>query len=392
VRWQRGAEGSATLRSMTAESPPRVGLNDFLRQWASVREDTIAALDRVGQSGWLILGEEVLAFENEFAEWWGIPYAVGVASGLDALEIAMRCADVGPGARVLTTPLTAFATTLAILRVGAEPVWCDVDGTGSLDLDRADAALRADRSIRFLLPVHLYGHPLDPAALERLTHEHDVVLIEDCAQSAGAERGGRPTGTVGVAAGVSLYPTKNLGAMGDGGVLLTGDPAIADRARRLRDYGQSSHYQHSELGLNSRLDELHAAILRSALLPRLDGWLERRRQIASQYVEGLGSLGGTLRPMRPTAGTSANHLFPVEVLSADPSSIRDEMKARGVAVGRHYPVTCADQPAAKGLGAALDSLVTANRLAESELSLPIHPHLTDAEVDRVIEVCLEVCA
>jgi dTDP-4-amino-4,6-dideoxygalactose transaminase len=377
---------------MTVEVSKNIGSNDFSRQWASVREDAIAAVERVGQSGWLILGDEVLAFEREFAEWWGVPYAVGVASGLDALEIAMRCAGVAPGARVLTTPLTAFATTLAILRVGGEPVWCDVDATGSLDLDRVDRVLRADNSIRFLLPVHLYGHPLDPVALGQLAIDHDVVLIEDCAQSAGAERGGRPTGTLGLASGVSLYPTKNLGAMGDGGVLLTADLSVADRARSLRDYGQSSHYKHSDLGLNSRLDELHAAILRSALLPRLDTWLSRRRQIASRYLDGLASLATTLRPMTAAGGASANHLFPVEVLAAEPSRIRDRIKACGVAVGRHYPVICADQPAARGLGTAVDPLATARRLAESQLSLPIHPHLTDAEVDRVIEVCAEVCA
>ena len=132
-------------------------------------------------SGWLVLGEEVRAFEHELAAWWGVPHAVGVASGLDALEIALRCADIPQGARVLTTPLTAFATTLAIVRAGAQPVWCDVDQSGGLDLDQADAALRADRSIRAVMPVHLYGHPLDPAGLERLAVEHEVVVIEDCA-------------------------------------------------------------------------------------------------------------------------------------------------------------------------------------------------------------------
>jgi dTDP-3-amino-3,4,6-trideoxy-alpha-D-glucose transaminase len=368
----------------------RVAANDFARQWEDVREDALAAVDRVGRSGWLVLGEEVEAFERELAEWWGVPHAVGVASGLDALEIALRCADVGEGARVLTTPLTAFATTLAIVRAGAEPVWCDVDDSGGLDLDQVEAALRADPSIRAVLPVHLYGHPLDPAGLERLAAEHGVAVIEDCAQSAGAERDGRPTGCAGIAAGTSLYPTKNLGAMGDGGVLFTGDAALAERARALRNYGQQAHYEHAEPGLNSRLDELHAAVLRSALLPRLDRALARRREIADCYAEALTE--GPLRTIGPRAGSSAHHLFPVEVIDGDPAAIAAALAQRGVSAGRHYPFVCPDQPAVDGVGVALGSLPVARRLAARELSLPIHPYLGDDEVEVVIAACREAGA
>jgi dTDP-4-amino-4,6-dideoxygalactose transaminase len=185
----------------------KVRANDFERQWEDVREEALEAVDRVGRSGWLVLGEEVRAFENALAGWWGVPFAVGVASGLDAIEIGLRAAGVAAGARVLTTPFTAFATTLAVLRAGAEPVWCDVDDSGGINLEQVEEALRADRSIRAVLPVHLYGHPLDPAELERIAAEHDVVVIEDCAQSAGASRDGRATGAAGVAAATSLYPT-----------------------------------------------------------------------------------------------------------------------------------------------------------------------------------------
>lgn len=169
---------------MTTHS--RVMANDFAAQWAAIKDDALAAVDRVGRSGWLVLGEEVEAFETEFADWWGVGHAVGVASGLDALEIGLRINAIGPGARALTTSLTAFATTLAILRAGAEPVWCDVDETGSLDLQAADDALAADPRIKALVPVHLYGHPLDSQALEGLLGRHEIVLLEDCAQSAGA--------------------------------------------------------------------------------------------------------------------------------------------------------------------------------------------------------------
>jgi dTDP-3-amino-3,4,6-trideoxy-alpha-D-glucose transaminase len=367
----------------------RVPANDFTRQWQDIRDDALEAVDRVGRSGWLVLGDEVREFEQALAAWWGIPHAVGVASGLDALEIALRCAGVPPGARVMTTPLTAFATTLAIIRAGALPVWCDVDQSGGLDLDQVDEALRADRSIRAVMPVHLYGHPLEPAGLERLAAEHEVLVIEDCAQSAGAERDGRPTGDAGVAAGTSLYPTKNLGAMGDGGVLLTRDADLAERARVLRDYGQRGRYNHVELGLNSRLDELHAAILRSALLPRLDRWLLRRAEIAARYSDALSDC--PLRPIAASGGCSAHHLFPVEVIDGQPATIAEALAQRGVAVGRHYPVMCPDQQAAQEVGTTIGSLPVARRLAEREISLPIHPYLEDEEIEMVIHSCLEVC-
>lgn len=371
-------------------SGPEIPANDFARQWEEIGADALAAVDRVGRSGRLILGEEVERFEAELAAWWGVEHAVGVASGLDAIEIALRAAGLPAGAKVLTTPLTAFATTLAILRAGGRPVWCDVDVTGGLDLERAEAALRADPAIRALVPVHLYGHPLDPAALARLAAEHDLLLIEDCAQSAGARREGRPTGLAGRAAASSFYPTKNLGALGDGGVLLTADAELAAAARRLRNYGQRGRDEHEVLGLNSRLDELHAAILRSALLPRLDGFLARRRAIAARYEEGLADTG--LRAVGPGAGESGRHLFPVEVRERDPAATAAALREGGVGIGRHYPRLCSDQPAARGLGDALDPLEGAHRLARRELSLPIHPFLADAEVDRVVEVCRAACA
>jgi len=368
------------------EASLRVAANDFSRQWEEVSADAQVAVDRVGRSGSLILGEEVASFERELASWWGVAEAVGVASGLDAIEIGLRCAGVAPGTRVLTTPLTAFATTLAILRGGAVPVWCDVDESGGIDLGRATEALESVPGIGALVPVHLFGHPLDPAGLRRLAEEHDLVVVEDCAQSAGAERDGLPTGTVGAVAATSLYPTKNLGAMGDGGVLLSSDPALAERARTLRNYGQGRRYEHLELGLNSRLDELQAGILRSALLPRLDRFLARRRQIGERYDAALA--GSPLRPIAAAAGLSARHLYPVEVVDGDPGEVAARLERAGVAVGRHYPRLCPDQPAAAGRGVEADALVVARRLAERELSLPIHPFLSDEEVDHVIQACL----
>jgi len=365
---------------------PAVLANDFRAQWEEIGDDVLAAVERVGRSGWLVLGSEVERFEAELAAWWGVPHAVGVASGLDAIEIALRCAGIGPGDRVLTTPLTAFATTLAIMRAGAEPVWSDVDESGSLDLGLAAEALASDATIRAVVPVHLYGHPLAPDALRALASEHGAVVIEDCAQSAGAERDGRPTGTVGRAAATSLYPTKNLGAMGDGGLLLTADEELAAHARSLRNYGQDRRYHHVEAGLNSRLDELQAAILRTAQLPRLDRWLARRAEIAARYAAALGD--GPLRPIAASGGRSAHHLFPVEVLDGDVAGWSERFRDAGVAVGRHYPFLCPEMPACEGIGVTVGELPVARRLARRELSLPLHPQLDDASVERVIAACL----
>jgi dTDP-4-amino-4,6-dideoxygalactose transaminase len=365
-----------------------VAANDFARQWEDISTDALSAVDRVGRSGWLILGEEVANFERELARWWGIEHAVGVASGLDALEIGLRCAGIKPGDRVLTTPLTAFATTLAILRAGAEPVWSDVDESGGLDLDIAAKALATGPTIRALLPVHLYGHPLDLAGLRNLATAHGVAVIEDCAQSAGAELDGEPTGAAGLAAGTSFYPTKNLGALGDGGALLTADKEVAERARQLRDYGQTTRYEHAVVGLNSRLDELQAAIMKDALMPRIDGYLARRREIAERYDAGLEETA--LRPIAPRQGTSACHLYPVEVIDRDPAEVAAELREAGVMVGRHYPFVCPDQGAVAGIGVALGELPVARRLAARELSLPLNPYLEDEEVERVISSCRTV--
>ena len=201
---------------------------------------------------------------------------------------------------------------------------------------QVEAALRSDRSIRALMPVHLYGHPLDVRRLERIAAEHEILLIEDCAQSVGAERDGRVTGAASIACGTSLYPTKNLGAMGDGGIVLTADATVAEHARRLRNYGQSGKYEHEELGLNSRLDELHAAILRSAFMPHLEQWLARRRLIADHYVEALR--GTSLRPVLPASGRSAHHLFPVEVIEGDPQAVAQSLSELGIGIGQPLSV------------------------------------------------------
>jgi len=353
-------------------------MNDFPRQWDDTRADVLAAVCAVGESGWYITGSELASFERALAQVWGVPHAAGVASGLDALEIALRVSGCKAGDFVLTTPLSAFATTLAILKIGATPVFVDTDEFGLIDLDLCAEVLAARSEIRFLIPVHLYGHALDLTKLEQLP----VTIVEDCAQSILAKHAGRSTGTAGSIAATSFYPTKNLGAMGDGGAILTNDEALCRQVKSLRDYGQSAKYRHDAIGYNSRLDELHAAILR-IWLARLPGWTARRRAIAQEYLAGISHPG--VRPVGMPAGSDSSfHLFPV--LCSNKQSLMDHLKRRGIMTGEHYPILIPDQ---KALAFPSSHLPNARRFAEQEVSLPIHPYLNDDEVGCVVEAVNE---
>jgi dTDP-4-amino-4,6-dideoxygalactose transaminase len=362
-------------------------LNDFKRQWQDTREAAQAAFDAVGESGWYILGEEVRSFEAALAGLWGRRHAVGVASGLDAIEIALRLLGCGPGSKVLTTPLSAFATTLAIVKTGATPVFADTDETGLLDLGRCAEVLSSRSDIRFLVPVHLYGHSLDLGALASLRERFGCRIVEDCAQSILAAFEGTRAGTVGELAAVSFYPTKNLGAMGDGGALLTDSEAFCRDARVLRDYGQSGKYKHDAVGYNSRLDELQAALMRRVYLPKLEAWTGRRRQIARAYLEGIRN--PLLRAARvPPGSESVWHLFPVLVEDGRKPEFMRHLAADGVSSGEHYPIAIPDQAALRGVPYEMaDDCPVARRIARSEVSLPIHPYLTDAEVEQVVAAC-----
>ena len=361
--------------------------NDFKRQWEVVEESVLGALRRVGRSGWYVLGEEVDAFEKALAEAWGVSHAVGTGNGLDALEIGLRCLDLQPGEKVLTTPLSAFATTLAILRAGGLPVFVDVDDCGCIDLAQCRQVLEKDKSIRFLVPVHLYGFALPMAELARLKTDFQLKVVEDCAQSIGASYAGLKTGTVGQVSATSFYPTKNLGALGDAGALLTNDPALAAKARAKRNYGQTEHYLHAQLGLNSRFDELHAAIMRDAFLPHLADWTAARRRTAARYLAEIQHPSIQLPAPGPDM-TPAWHLFPILAADGSRDRLQSHLKSSGVMTGVHYPRLICEQ-AALGTGtweSAADP-VNARRFAAHELSLPIHPFLTEQEVDTVIAAC-----
>jgi dTDP-3-amino-3,4,6-trideoxy-alpha-D-glucose transaminase len=359
--------------------------NDFQRQWAEIGGDVMSAVERVGSSGWYVLGKEVEGFEKELASYWSLSHTVGLANGMDAIEIGLRVLGCGAGDLVLTTPLSAFATTLAIVRLGAIPVYVDTDEQGLIDLTRCYDLLRARNDIRYFVPVHLYGHALDREGLQWLRDEFKLKMVEDCAQSAGAMHSGFATGTVGQIAATSFYPTKNLGAIGDGGALLANDPKLAQKARVLRFYGEISRYRHEEIGYNSRLDELQAAILRNACLPRLNRWVERRRAIAEAYNSRIRNREVGL-PGAPVGSLSSWHLFPVHVAPHRRAELVEHLKASGVSAGIHYPTAIPDQSAMSKVPFELaDDCSLARQICASEVSLPIHPYLADEEVDRVID-------
>ena len=376
-------------------------MNDFKRQWQDTREDALRAFTRVGESGWYITGNELAEFERALAALWTLRHCAGVASGLDAIEIALKALGCRPGDRVLTTPLSAFATTLAIAKLGAIPVFVDTDVFGLIDLDRCGQLLSQRPDIRFLVPVHLYGNALNLAKLAWLKQRFELTIVEDCAQSilagydgaaaghqgAAHETQGALTGTVGQCAATSFYPTKNLGAMGDGGAILTNDAGVDSRVRGLRDYGQSGKYRHDSVGYNSRLDELQAALLHRAYLGRLAGWTARRRQIAGRYSGGIAH--PDIRLIGAPAGShSCFHLFPVTVEPDRKPEFLEHLKQHGIAGGEHYPVAIPDQKAMAQIPHEVaDDCGNARRLAAGEVSLPMHAYLQDDEVARVIAAC-----
>lgn len=346
-----------------------------------------AALAGVFARGQFILGPETRAFETEFAAFLGAADCIGVASGTDALEIALRVCGIGPGDAVATVSLTATATVAAIERAGATPVFADIDeATLTLDPESLRAVLQRQQAtgsppIKAVVPVHLYGQPADLPAILSIAREHELRVIEDCAQAHGATLSGRPVGTWGDLAAFSFYPTKNLGAFGDAGALVTSDPALADRARALREYGWETRYVSAFAGVNSRLDEMHAAILR-VLLKALPGENRARQHLARRYDEMLAGA----RELAPAVRTDATHVFHQYVIrSPERDSFQAFLREAGVPTQIHYPVPVHRQPAyARRFpsdGRALKRTETAVR---EILSLPMSPHFDQAARQHVL--------
>jgi dTDP-3-amino-3,4,6-trideoxy-alpha-D-glucose transaminase len=341
------------------------------------RHDVRAAIERVVASGWYVLGPEVEAFESDFARAMGAAHAVGVGTGTDAIALILRALGIGSGDEVITTPLSAAYTALAIMMAGARPVFADIDPVRlTLDPDQVTRAIGP--RTRAILPVHLYGQPADMTALERIAAQHSLAIVEDCCQAHLATAEGRPVGTIGVAGAFSFYPTKNLGALGDGGAVVTNDAALAARIKRLRNGGQSDRYHHEDAGVNSRLDEIQAAILR-ARLPRLGEWTGRRRGLAARYRRLLTNTPGIDVPVERDPG-HVYHLFVVRV-EGTREALQTSLASRGIETLIHYPVPIPRQPAFAGIQPA--DCPIAMRACNDVLSLPLYPGLSDVDVESV---------
>lgn len=351
----------------------------------SLSEEIQAAVLRVLRSGWYILGPEVERFEAELAAYHGVEHAVGVASGTDAIELALRAAGIGPGDEVITVAHTAAATVCAIERAGARPVLVDIDAR-SYTMDPTAAAAAVTRRTKAIVPVHLYGHPADMDALLSIAKRHHLAVIEDCAQAHGACYRGQVVGTMGDLAAFSFYPTKNLGACGDGGAVLTRDPQLDARLRRLRSYGQTSRYEHAQRGVNSRLDEIQAAIL-TIKLRHLDKHNALRRELAERYSSRLRGV------VLPTAYPNEDvvqhvyHLYVVRHLQRN--LLQARLRDRGIGTLIHYPVPLHLQRAYADLGYRRGDLPQTERVVEEILSLPLYVGLSTVEIDAVASAVSE---
>jgi dTDP-4-amino-4,6-dideoxygalactose transaminase len=366
---------------------------NLTRQNEGLAEKILGSLSKIIAQGSFILGENVKILEEEIAAYCGTRFAVGVASGSDALYLSLLACGVGPGDEVITTPFTFFATAGAIARAGATPVFVDIDPeTWNIDPARVEEKITA--RTRAVIPVHLYGCPADMDPILVLAAKHGLKVIEDAAQALGTAYKGKRVGALGEAGCFSFFPTKNLGAFGDGGMVVTSDPEIADRVRLLRVHGARPKYYHHLLGCNSRLDELQAAVLR-VKLPHLDGWNQRRREIAARYGHLLQSVadavGDDLR--LPTAPDYAYHVYhQYTVQTPRRYELRAFLQEHGVGTAVYYPLPLHLQPVFAPLGYRDGDFPAAEAAAREVLSLPMFPELTDAEVQYVAATVTEFWA
>ena len=355
-------------------------MNDFKAEPIEIREAMLTATKRVIDSGWYVLGNEVKAFEQKWTEACGVAYGVGVGNGMDALEIAIRSLNIGPGDEVITTAMTAFPTVLAILRAGAIPVLADIDSDTALQsIESTQHCL--SKNTKAILLVHLYGQVRQMDKWVTLCKQNNIELIEDCAQSHLATWKGKIAGSFGHAGAYSFYPTKNLGAAGDAGMLVTQDKELSELAGRLRNYGQSVRYHHPEIGMNSRLDEIQAAILieRMKWLPE---FTQRRQQIASAYQNAINNplIQQLALPEVPSA-----HVFHLYVITC---KHRDELQAHlndnEIQSLIHYPIPIHEQEPCRLMTRSPQGLGNCKRHAATCLSLPCHPQMSDSDIDAVI--------
>ena len=357
--------------------------NDFQREPEALIQAQLRAAESVFRSGWWILGQHVKAFEMAWAHYCGTSMAVGMANGLDSIEIGLRALGIGSGDEVITTALTAYATILGIQRSGATPVFADIDrDTACLDPDSVERCISP--ATRAILVVHLYGRAANLTELQRICCQQNLLLLEDCAQAHGALHAGRSVGSFGSFGAWSFYPTKNLGTIGDAGALTSSDEGLVTMSRSLRNYGQSDRYHHETQGLNSRLDELQAALLLERL-PYLSGWIEHRRTIAQRYWEEITN--PLLQLLAPPSDPRehVHHLF--VILTPQRERFQAYLKCQRISSLIHYPVPCNQQKAISRHRLDPLGLVSTYHHSANCVSLPIHPFLDEEEVNRLINVC-----
>jgi dTDP-4-amino-4,6-dideoxygalactose transaminase len=370
----------------------QVPLLDFSREYAQIGAELLSAVEAVFRTQRFVLGPEVTSFEQAAARHCGVAEAIGCGSGTDALWLALAAAGVQPGDRVLTTAFSFFATASAILRLGARPVLADIDPrTSNLDPEAAAAALKTHPATRAILPVHLYGQCADWTALSKIGGACNCLLIEDAAQAFGAKWEGIPAGALGAAAAFSFYPTKNLSAAGEAGMVTTASPAIARRVRSLRTHGMEVRYYHEEIGWNSRLDTLQAAVL-LVKLRHVDEWTRRRRALALRYDELFAAAGvvesgpypdhGLVLPWADPRAHHVYHQYVIRVARRD--ELRVWLTKRGIGSEVYYPLALHQQKALASLGYREGDFPESERAARQVLALPIFPQLRDDEQERVV--------
>jgi len=355
---------------------------DLKRQYYSIKEEIDNAIKNVLESGYFILGENVKLFEDEFSRYCNAKYGIGVASGTDALQLALRACGISRGDEVITVSNTAFPTAIAISYTGAKPVFVDVDETYTMDASRVEEKI--NEKTKAILPVHLYGQPADMDPILEIAKKHDLYVIEDACQAHGAEYKGRKVGSIGDIGCFSFYPTKNLGAYGDGGFITTNNEELAERLKLLRNYGQIERYNHAIKGYNSRLDEIQAAILR-VKLKRLDKWNELRRRNAKLYSELIGEK--VIVPFERENSTHVYHLYVIRTKQRD--ELRKWLKSRGILTDVHYPTPIHLQKAYADLGLGEGSLPVTEKYANEILSLPMFPELTEEEISHIADAINE---
>jgi len=358
----------------------RVPFLDLKSPYAELRDELDAAYRRVMESGWFIMGDELQVFETGFAAYCGVKHCVGVGNGLEALHLILRALGVGPGDEVIVPSNTYIATWLAVSYAGAKPVPVEPDpDTHNLDPERVQDAITP--RTKAMIPVHLYGQCADMDPLRELASRYGVKVIEDAAQAHGAQYKGRRAGSLSDAAAFSFYPGKNLGALGDAGAVVTNDDALADAVRVLRNYGSREKYYNETKGYNSRLDELQAALL-TVKMSKLDEWNRRREHVAARYLRELEGAGGVKLPRVPSWADPVWHLFVVQ--HPERERFQSHLTAAGVGTLIHYPKPPHLQDAYAELGYSRGAFPIAEQIADEVLSLPMGPHMSDADVDFVI--------